>query len=285
VFGVLISPTDPIAVIAMTRRSTLQPELQAQLEGEALFNDGVAVVAFKAVTAFAIGSGLDHGVSLALAEQAALAAVGGAGLGLVCGFAAVLLIRVVDDWISETLITVATATAVYALALHFDLSGPVGVVVSGLVVGSQWAERRMSKVTLRHIHPFWRVLDEGMNAVLFFLLGVEVWALGGTWSLVWLAVCGPVVVLLARWVAVSIPLSLLPLAKGERRVNLINVVTWAGVRGGLPVAMALALPDVPARQPILAATFAVVLFSILLQSMTTERLALRTGYGHPAAQA
>ncbi|MBS0295934.1 MAG: sodium:proton antiporter [Proteobacteria bacterium] len=281
VFGVLISPTDPIAVLAMTKRTALQEELRAQLEGEALFNDGVAVVLFRAALAYAVGSGADHLSLSGLSSHALIEAGGGAVVGLAGGVFAMAVIRAVDDWATETLVTLATATAVYALALHLHWSGPIGVVVAGLVAGSDWAGRGMSRRTVDHLHPFWRMVDEGMNAVLFLLLGLKAWELRLDPAALILAVAAPLLILAARWIAMALPTALLPLVKRRGSLALVNVLTWAGVRGGLSAAMALSLPEGPWRQPIVAATFGVVIFSIVVQSMTMERLALKTGYGEP----
>ncbi len=288
VFGALISPTDPIAVLAMTKRTDLEPELQAQLEGEALFNDGVAVVLFKALLAYAVGQGAggeahDSGLAM-LAQHAAIEAFGGIALGLAVAVVAVIILYAVNDWITETLITVATATLVYAVALHFELSGPLGVVAAGLVMGSNWAERAMAAPSKAYIHPFWHVIDEGMNAVLFFLVGIKAYELHFSLTALALMAAGAAIVLASRWIAVAALGSAL-LVIGQRvPLKLYNVLTWAGVRGGLSVAMVLSLPDIPVRQPIFAAALGVVIFSIVIQSMTMEMLALRTGYGSAKAE-
>lgn len=283
VFGVLISPTDPIAVLAMTKRTDLEPHLQAQLEGEALFNDGVAVVAFKAMLAYAVGSAVGgaggHTDLLSLGQHAFIEAFGGMGVGLIVAALAVAILYVVDDWATETMLTLATATLVYAINLHFHLSGPLGVVVAGLVMGSDWADKAFSERSRHYIHPFWHVTDEAMNAVLFFLVGLKAFELKLDFAALVLLIAGPIMVLVARWIAVALPGSALPLIRKKATLKLYNVLTWAGVRGGLSIAMVLSLPDTPARQPIFAAALGVVIFSIVVQSMTMEKLALRTGYG------
>lgn len=281
VFGALISPTDPIAVLAMTRRTDLEPELQAQLEGEALFNDGVAVVLFKAVLAYAVGQAAGGAAPdiVALSEHAAIEAFGGIALGLVIAVFAVLVLYAVHDWITELMVTLAAATAVYAVALHFELSGPLGVVAAGLLMSSNWARRALSEQASHHVRPFWHAVDEGMNAVLFFLVGVKAVELRLDVPALILLTAGPVIILVSRWIAVALPGSALPLIRRKATVKLYNVLTWAGVRGGLSMAMVLALPDIPARQAIFAAALGVVVFSIVVQSMTMEGLALKTGYG------
>lgn len=286
VFGALISPTDPIAVLAMTKRTDLEPHLQAQLEGEALFNDGVAVVLFKALLAYAVGQAAGAGGQTdiaALGGHALVEAFGGIGLGLVAALLAGLILHAVNDWITETLITVATATLVYAAALHLGVSGPLGVVAAGLVMASPWAKRALSQHSREYIHPFWHVIDEGMNAVLFLLVGVMAIALRLDAQAVVLLVAGPVIVLACRWITVALMGSTLPLFRRKASLKLYGVLTWAGVRGGLSIAMVLLLPEGPERQAIFAAALGVVIFSIVVQSLTMERLALRTGYGSPRA--
>lgn len=286
VFGALISPTDPIAVLAMTKRTDLEPRLQAQLEGEALFNDGVAVVLFKALLAYAVGQGVSGGghTDLAvLAQHAMIEAFGGIALGLVVSVAAVAILYAVDDWVTEVLITVAVATAVYAIAMHYGLSGPLGVVAAGLVMGSNWAERALAPHSKTYIHPFWHVVDEAMNAVLFFLVGLKAFALHLAPVVLLLMAAGAAMVLVSRWIAVAALGEALRLVGKRASLKLYNVLTWAGVRGGLSVAMVLSLPDIPARQPIFAAALGVVIFSIVIQSMTMEKLALSTGYGSAKA--
>jgi len=282
-FGVLISPTDPIAVLAMTKRTDLQEELRAQLEGEALFNDGIAVVLFRAALALAIGQAGGHADAGQLIGHAAVEAFGGAAVGLAGGLLAVGVLALVDDWATETLATVAIATAVYALAPRLGLSGPSAVVVAGLGGGAAWGRGRRSPTTRRYLLPFWHVADESLNAVLFFCLGLAAWSL---WSGPWIglgglgvAVLAPLAVLGARWLMIAAPGALLPLFGRRIGSALPAVLTWAGVRGGLSMAMALSMPDGPYRPTVLAATLAVIVVSILGQSLTMERLALKTGYG------
>jgi len=288
VFGVLVSPTDPIAVLAMTKRTDLDPEVRAQLEGEALFNDGVAVVLFRAALAYAIaqvGGATGEAVTAAsIAQHVGVEALGGAAVGAAGGLVALLILAAVDDWMTETLVTVACATAVYAVAQHFHLSGPIGVVVAGLIVGSAWGDRVLSDAAKHYVKPFWHLTDEALNAVLFFLAGLQAVRLAIGDDFPWAAVlAAPVILLLARWIAVAPVTFALPFAGGKGGVKAANVLTWAGVRGGLSLAMALSLPDVPEKPLILGATLSIVVFSIVVQSMTMEKLAVGTGYGTPKA--
>jgi len=260
--------------------------LQATLEGEALFNDGVAVVLFKALLAYAIGqtAGGGHTDFSVIAQHAAIEAFGGIALGLAVAVVAVVVLYAVNDWITETMITIATATIVYAVALHFELSGPLGVVAAGLVMASQWARQALAPHAKEYVHAFWHIVDEGMNAVLFFLVGIKAIALSLSPLALLLMAAGAAMVLAARWIAVS-SLGVVLLVVGNKiPLKFYNVLTWAGVRGGLSVAMVLSLPDIPERQAMFAATLGVVIFSIVIQSMTMEALALRTGYGSAKAE-
>lgn len=288
VFGVLISPTDPIAVLAMTKRTSLQPELRAQIEGEALFNDGFGVVLFRAVVAFALATTVPdaaHHVNfLEIGGHVLIEALGGAALGFLLAVVAMLIMRVIDDWATETLITVALATGVYVAASAMHLSGPIGVVVAGLVMGSEWCEKAMSEQTRRYVHPFWHLIDENMNAVLFLLLGFKVFSLAFEPAFIWLAVAAAAFVLVGRWVAIAAPSIFIRFGGRKVKPSLVALLTWAGVRGGLSMAMALSLPDSPQRDLILMGTLGVVIFSMMVQSLTMEKLAVRWGYGQPKGE-
>jgi len=289
VFGVLVSPTDPIAVLAMTKRTELDPDVRAQLEGEALFNDGVAVVLFRAALAFAIaqagGAAGEEVTALSIAQHVGVEAFGGAAVGAAGGLLAILILAATDDWMTETLVTVACATAVYAVAQHFHLSGPIGVVVAGLIVGSNWGDRVMSEGAKHYVKPFWHLTDEALNAVLFFLAGLQAVRLAFGDGFPWApALAAPFILLASRWLAVTPFSFLFPFPGGKSGVPSANVQTWAGVRGGLSLAMALSVPDVPEKALIVAATLAIVAFSIVVQSMTMEKLAVGTGYGVPKTE-
>lgn len=234
------------------------------------------MVLFRLTLALVLSQGTDAEPPMALLGHGLVEAFGGALLGLAVGAVAVAVIHAVEDWATETLLTIATAVVVYAACLNLGLSGPIGVVCAGLIVGSKWAERGMSPASLRYIHPFWHVADEGLNAILFLLVGLEAFRMELTGPALVLLIAAPLLVLAARWLVLAVPGLALRLP-----LKLTNVLTWAGVRGGLSLAMALSLPDRPERGLILAATLGVIVFSILVQSLTMERLALKTGYGLP----
>ena len=277
VFGVLISPTDPVGVLATLKRTSLVADIRALIEGEALFNDGVGVVLFGAAATLAIGGG---GVApLPLAGQVLLQAGGGGVLGLLAGLVAIQAMRAIDDYGVEVGITLALATGVYAGAQALTLSGPIAVVVAGLMLGRHSAREAMSEQTRRYTRAFWTIVDDNLNGVLFLLVGLEVFALRFDPLADALAVAAIPLIFIGRWASIAGPAVLLGLADSTIKPGLVAVLTWAGVRGGLSVAMALSLPPSRERSVILAATYVVVVFSIVVQSLTLERLIVRLGYG------
>jgi monovalent cation:H+ antiporter, CPA1 family len=277
VFGVLISPTDPVAVLATLKRTTLAPDIRALIEGEALFNDGVGVVLFGAAAALALGHGAVS--PLHLGARVLVEAGGGGALGFVCGWVAIRAMRSIDDYGVEVGITLALATGAYALAAALRVSGPIAVVVAGLMLGQHASREAMSEQTRRYTRAFWTIVDENLNGLLFLLVGLEVVTLKFDRVVDLLAAVAIPLVFVGRWVALAGPSALLGVVDKGLKPGLVALLTWAGVRGGLSVAMALSLPPSPERATILAATYAVVIFSIIVQSLTLEPLVLRLGYG------
>lgn len=279
-FGTLISPTDPVGVLATLKRTSLAADIRALIEGEALFNDGVGVVLFGAAVAYADGgsaAGPAH-----LAAQVVVQAGGGAALGLICGLVAVRAMRSIDDYGVEVGVTLALATGAYALAQGLGLSGPIAVVVAGLMLGQHAQTEVMSEQTRRYTRAFWAVVDENLNGVLFLLVGLEVVTLKFDPVIDLAAAAAIPLIFIGRWAAMAGPSALLGLVDGAVKPGLVVVLTWAGVRGGLSVAMALSLPPSRERAILLAATYAVVIFSIIVQSLTLEPVILRLGYGRRA---
>jgi CPA1 family monovalent cation:H+ antiporter len=277
-FGALISPTDPIAVLAILKTMSIPKSLETKIAGESLFNDGVAVVVFLAILGIAGLSG-EHGAhdGRSVAEQVvrlfALETLGGGLFGLTAGYIAYRAFRSVDDYEVEILISLALVAGGYALANALHISGPIAMVVAGLLIGNRGRRLAMSANTREHLDTFWELVDQILNAVLFVLIGLEVLLLSV--EVIWLkaALAAIPIVLLGRWLGVGVPMSLL---RRRRRFtpHAVKVLTWGGLRGGISVALALSLSgslgvvNRDTYEGILLMTYVVVSFSILVQGLS-----------------
>lgn len=274
VFGALISPTDPVAVLGLLKSAGVPHSIEAKIAGESLFNDGVAVVIFGLLVAATYGGGHGGGGIADAAIFFAREALGGVLLGLVTGGIAFWLLRQVDEHNLEILITLALVLGSYELALLLHTSGPIAVVVAGLLIGNHGKRLAMSQETREHLSTFWTLLDEILNAVLFLLIGLEVLVLALDGALLLAALLAIPLTLVARLVAVGVPIGLLGLRQ-EFSKGAVPILTWGGLRGGISVALALSLPESPEKQILLTVCYAVVLFSIIVQGLTVGRLAQR----------
>lgn len=268
-FGALISPTDPIAVLGILKSAGAPKNLELVMAGESLFNDGIGVVFFSLLLGVLASGELptaQHGIELLLHE-----AGGGVLFGLALGFVTFRLLRSIDQYQVEVLITLAAVMGGYALASHLHVSGPLAMVVAGLMIGNHGRALAMSDTTRRHIDMFWELVDEILNAVLFVLIGLEVVLIRFPVGIVGAAAAAIAITLLARWITVGLPFGLwsrklqLPVGSGR-------VLMWGGLRGGISVALALSLPPGSPREAILALTYCVVVFSILGQGLTIGRV-------------
>ncbi|WMS44698.1 sodium:proton antiporter [Acuticoccus sp. MNP-M23] len=268
VFGALVSPTDPVAVLSTLREVKVPADLEHVIKGETLFNDGVGVVLFAVLLAAAMGGTLEP---LHVAEMFFIEALGGAVLGAVTGYFAYRAMRAINDYPIEVLVSLALVAGTYTLAARLGLSGPIAVVVAGLLIGTRGARDAMSAETERYLFSFWTLIDEILNSVLFLLIGLEVLILRYEPSYAALALLAVPISLLARFLAVGSPVMVMgrfrPFARGT-----VPVLTWAGLRGGISVALALSIPEVAEKSPILAATYAVVLFTLIVQGLTLRRV-------------
>jgi CPA1 family monovalent cation:H+ antiporter len=274
VFGALISPTDPIAVLATVKRGHLPKTVQVVLQGEALFNDGVGIVVFTALLAFATGAAPDPARA---AVGVVVEAAGGLALGVIASLAVIRLMRRVDDFVVEVTLTLALAMAVYAGAQALHLSGPIAVVGAGLLIGDRRAQGAASETTAAHLESFWTLVDEILNALLFLLLGLELLVLPAAARLAGLALAAIVLVLVARFVVVLPWGAYLHRRLGHRHASLI--LAWGGLHGALSLALALSVPDGPQRIVILAVTYAVATFSVAVQGLTFGPFAARLAKG------
>jgi len=264
-FGALISPTDPVAVLGILKKAEVPKSLEIKIVGEALFNDGVGVVIFL-ILLETISSGRDLGMAsvLLLFLQEA---IGGGLLGFGVGMLAYRMLKQVDNYQVEILITLGLVTGGYALADGLHLSAPIAIVVAGLLIGNHGRSFAMSEDTRRNLDTFWELADEVLNAVLFLLIGLEVMVLNYSWMNLAAALLGIVIVLSARLVSVSVPILLLKPSRSFSR-HIAKILTWTGLRGGISIALALSVPVGTERDVLLAVTYGVVVFSILVQGLT-----------------
>ena len=264
--GALLSPTDPIAVLGIMKAAKAPQSLEIKIVGESLFNDGVAVVVFIILAAMATGAGdfsASNAVILFLQET-----LGGALLGLVAGYIVYHMLRTVDNYNVEVLLTVALVLGGFTLAQRLHVSGPIAMVVAGLIIGNRGRELAMSDVTRQHLDTFWEIIDEILNALLFVLIGLEVLIITITGDYLTVALWMIPLTLLVRFICVGVPISILRSRGVEYSPHAVKLLTWGGIRGGISVALALSLPETAERDLILTVTYIVVLFSILVQGLS-----------------
>jgi len=270
-FGALISPTDPIAVLGILKAAKAPKSLEVTITGESLFNDGVGVVFFLAILGIAAGGEVS---APAIARLFVQEAIGGAAFGLAIGYVGFRLLRSIDQYSVEILITLAMVLGGYVAAEALHVSAPIAAVAAGVLIGNQGRAFAMSDTTRDHLDTFWELIDEILNAVLFLLIGLEVVHLRLSTELVIAGAVMIPVVLAARWLSVAGPVAAMGGFR-RRAPGAVALLTWGGLRGGISVALALSLPNGPERDVILVITYFVVVFSILIQGTTLGRLARR----------
>jgi CPA1 family monovalent cation:H+ antiporter len=268
-FGSIISPTDPIAVIGILKKAGAPKSLEIKIAGESLFNDGVGVVVFIALLSMATG---EHEMTPAdIPLFFAKEAVGGFAFGLLLGWLSYRALKSVDNYRVEILITLALVTGGYAFALAIHTSGPITIVVAGLLIGNHGRKFAMSDRTRNNLDMFWKLVDELLNSVLFVLIGLELLMITFSGRCFLAGAVAVPVALAARFVSLGIPVSLMRL-RGRFSPNALKIMTWGGLRGGISVALALSIPAGPERDLVLGMTYTVVVFSILVQGLTIKHL-------------
>ncbi len=269
-FGALISPTDPIAVLAMLKKSKASKQLQVKIAGESLFNDGVGIVLFVTILQFISGDSIAplHIFLLFVRET-----LGGFILGWLLGKIASFYLKKVDEYFVQVLITLSVVTAGYALASALKTSGPIAMVVAGIFVGNHGRLKAENKERRKYLDIFWELIDELLNAVLFVLIGVEVLGIHFSLNRLYVGLAAVAICLFARWVSVWIPIRIFSFFRPFVD-KAVRMLTWGGLRGGLSVAMALSLPRTPYRDIILTTTYLVMAFSILVQGLTIQKYML-----------
>lgn len=280
VFGALISPTDPVAVLGILKKANVPKSLETKITGESLFNDGVGVVIYLALVGMAVSAsaGESQDIFSEVGHLFLMEVGGGVLLGGVLGFLVYYMLKSIDNYQIEILITLALVLGGYRLASFWHLSGPLAMVVAGLMIGNHGRLLAMSDTTREHLDLFWELVDEVLNALLFLLLGLEIFVLSWSVNAFMAGLVLIVIVLSARMVAVSLPVVVLRKTR-TFSPGVVRILTWGGLRGGISVALALALPkegiDESLRQAILMATYLVVIFSIAIQGLTLKALVKR----------
>jgi CPA1 family monovalent cation:H+ antiporter len=271
-FGALISPTDPIAVAAILKKAGVPRRLETVISGESLFNDGVGVVLFLVVLGFATGA--SHGTPMEIGHLLAVEVGGGILFGAAMGWVVYHMLARVDQYGVEILLTLAIVTGGYAAAQAMHISGPLAMVVAGLLIGNPGRAFAMSELTVVRLDEFWELVDEILNAILFVMIGMEVLILEFDLPLEAAGLLAIPVVLMARFVSVAVPVTAL---RRSTRIpeHAVKILTWGGLRGGISVALALSLPPGPHRDALITVTYIVVVFSIVVQGLSIGRVAGR----------
>ena len=272
-FGSLISPTDPIAVLGILKHLGAPKTLETKIAGESLFNDGIAVVVFIVLLGIA-SAGVDSNEPVSATNVIMLflqEAVGGVGFGLIAGYIVFRMLATIDNYQVEILLTLGLVFGGYALASALHISGPIFVVVAGLLIGNRGRQYAMSDRTREHLDDFWELIDEILNAVLFVLIGLEVLILSFDLNYLYAGLVMIPLTLLARFISVGVPVSLMKLRK-TFTPNVIRILTWGGLRGGISIALALTLPVGEPREALIVVTYVVVIFSIVVQGLTVGKL-------------
>lgn len=271
VFGALISPTDPIAVIGILRKARIRKSIEIKVAGESMFNDGVAVVLFAILLQLARESEFNitfiHVTGLFIQE-----AGGGLGIGVLLGYLGSHAIKKIDDYNVTVMITLAIVMGGYLITRYLHISSPLTMVAAGLVIGNYGKATAMSRADMDYLDKFWELIDEILNAMLFLIIGFEILLIPDLQQY-WQIGCISIgIVLLARFFSVWLPIRFVPNI-GSFDAKTITILVWGGLRGGVSVALALTIDESLHQSLLLSITYYVVVFSIVIQGLTIGKVA------------
>ncbi|AZA92959.1 Sodium, potassium, lithium and rubidium/H(+) antiporter [Chryseobacterium nakagawai] len=269
-FGALISPTDPIAVMGILKKTNLSKNIETNIVGESLFNDGIGVVIFVTILKIATVGPENFGpteIGMLFIHEA----IGGVIIGLIIGFIGYKLMKSIDHFQTEILISLAMVMGGYSLCHSIHVSGPLAMVVAGLMTGNRGKELAMSDITRDYLGKFWEVTDEVLNAILFMLIGLEIVIVSFDTSYLAIGIITALIILIARFVSLYVPAVVFRFKKVFGTKSLF-IMTWGGLRGGISIALALSLPQNPYKDILVSITFVIVIFSILIQGITVEKV-------------
>ena len=273
-FGALISPTDPIAVLGILNKVNVPQQAKINIVGESLFNDGIGVVIFVTLLTF-INKGVENVSAIEIPLHFLKEAGGGVVLGLILGYLIFYALKSIDDYEIEVMITLAVVMLGNLLAHSLHVSGPLAMVVAGLMTGHKAKSEAMSQQTSLYVDKFWHLIDSLMNSVLFVLIGLKILSINFQWNFLWIGLIVIPLLILSRYIALSIPFQLTKKLLSITN-NTVLLMTWGGLRGGLSIAMVLSLSEnVTVKDELVFITYIIVMFSIFIQGLTIEKVAKR----------